>query len=135
MPKYSPIEQPIQIKTSLSDLLALTWRDRGIIADFIILGDQERALRVHFEKTEILRILDEMPLSTENEDTEKEGLVSEHFAYLVEDSAFFRAQSEAFRIVFKNARHYRFITGWTCLDVISDSAPSLSVIDRKMRPV
>ena len=61
MPKYRPIEQPLAIKASLSDLIALTWQDRGIAADFIVPGDSERSLRVHFDKTHIVRILDEMP--------------------------------------------------------------------------
>jgi hypothetical protein len=59
VPKYHPLEQPLAIKTSLSDLIALTWQDRGIAADFIVPGDDERVLRVHFDKTHIIRILDE----------------------------------------------------------------------------
>jgi hypothetical protein len=133
VPKYSALDQPIQFKTSLSDLLALTWVKGGIAADFEVPGQQERALRVHVERTLILRVLDEMPLSTE-QDGKSEGLVSEHFAYLVEDSAFFKAQSEAFRICCPKARHYRFITGSTCLDVISDVEPSLEVVSRKLQP-
>ena len=130
MPKYYVIEQPHAIKTSLSDLIALTWKDRGLVADFIIPGDDQKALRVHFDRTHIVRILDEMPLSTENEDSRSEGLVSEHFAYWVEGSLFWKSQSEAFKAVFKNARHYRFITGWTCLDVISDVEPSVRLAER-----
>jgi hypothetical protein len=101
-----------------------------MVADFIILGDGEQALLVQFDKTHIVRILDEMPLSTENEDTKSEGLVSNHFAYVVEDSLFWKTQSEAFKGVFNKARHYRFITGCTCLDVISDAQPIISVITR-----
>jgi hypothetical protein len=127
LPKYYPIKQPLEIKTSLSDLIALAWENGGTVADFIIPGDGEQALRVRFDKTHIVRILDEMPLSTES-DSKSEGLVSEHFAYFVEDSLFWKSQSEAFKIVFDKARHYRFITGWTCLDVISDAEPSISVI-------
>jgi hypothetical protein len=128
VPKYSALDQPIHIETSLSDLLALTWRRGGIIADFIIPGEQRQALRVHFEKPLIFRVLDELLLSTEREDDKPEGLVSEHFSYLVEESAFFKSQSEAFRIIWPKARHYRFVTGSACLDVISDAEPSLSVV-------
>jgi hypothetical protein len=67
MPKYHAIEQPLEIKSSLSDLIALSWQDGGIVADFIIPSNGEQALRVHFDKTHIVRILDEMPLSTESE--------------------------------------------------------------------
>jgi hypothetical protein len=69
-----------------------------------------------------------MPLSTETEDTPNEGLVSEHFAYRVEGSSFWRSQSEALKTVHAKARHYRFITGWTCLDVIADIAPVMTVV-------
>ena len=69
-----------------------------------------------------------MPLTTENEENAPHGLVPEHFAYLVEGSLFWKSQSETFKIVFNKARHYRFITGSTCLDVISDATPNISVI-------
>jgi hypothetical protein len=131
LPKYHAIEQPLEIKSSLSDLIALAWEGRRIVADFTIPDDGEQALRVRFDKTHIVRILDEMPLSTESEDTKSEGLVSEHFAYIVEDSLFWKSQSEAFKSVFNKARHYRFITGWTCLDVISDAAPIVTVTVRR----
>nr|AWM10898.1 hypothetical protein CIT39_01665 [Bradyrhizobium symbiodeficiens] len=71
-----------------------------------------------------------MPLSTENLNTPSEGLVAEHFAYLVEDSRFWKSQSEALKLVHSNARHYRFVTGWTCLDVISDEKPVMIVTAR-----
>jgi hypothetical protein len=128
VPKYHAIEQPLAIKASNSDLIALAWEDRAIVADFIIHGDGQQALRVHFDKAHIVRVLDEMPLSAENEDTQSEGLVSDHFAYMVEGSLFWKSQSDAFKTVFNKARHYRFVTGWTCLDVISDAEPSMSVI-------
>ena len=127
LPRYHALIQPLEIKTRISDLITLAWEDYGIIADFIIPGDDKHTLRVHFEKTDIVRILDEMPLSTESEDTKPVGLVPEHFAYVVEDSLFWKSQSEAFKIVFKKARHYRFITGSICLDVISDKEPMISV--------
>jgi hypothetical protein len=105
----------------------------GVVADFEVPGEQERAIRVSFEKALIFRVLDELLLSTENEDSKPEGLISEHFAYLVEDSAFFKAQSEAFRIIWPKARHYRFVTGSACFDVISDVPPSLEVVSHKLQ--
>jgi hypothetical protein len=131
MSRYRALVQPFAFKTSLSDLITLVWEDQGISADFAIPGDVLRALTVRFDKTHIVRILDEMPLSTENVDTPSEGLIPEHFAYLVEDSRFWKSQSEAFRVVHGNARHYRFVTGWTCLDVISDEEPVITVTTRR----
>ena len=129
LPKYYALEQPLIIQASGSNLIALTWKGSGINADFIIPGESETALRVHFKKTDIVRILDEFALSTE-EDVEKSGLVSKHFAYLVEDSLFWKSQSEAFKIVSNKVRHYRFVTGWNCLDVISSVEPNMSVVAR-----
>jgi hypothetical protein len=128
VPKYHPIEQPIAIKTSLSDLINLVLKGRALVADFSIPGDDQHALRVQFETVEIIRTLDEMPLSTEAEDTPNNGLLSEHFAYLVDGALFWCQQSEAFRVVHSNARHFRFITGSTCLDVIAVVEPELSVV-------
>src|SRR4051794_33893268 len=129
MYRYHALTQPFAFKTSLSDLVTLTWEDQGISADFAIPGEALRALTVRFARTHVVRILDEMLLSTESADTPPEGLVPEHFAYLVEDSPYWKSQSEALKIVHSKARHYRFITGWTCLDVISDEEPIIMVTE------
>ena len=105
------------------------------MADFSIPGDDQRALRVEFEMVEMIRTLDEMPLSTEGENTANEGTVAEHFAYSVDGASFWNQQSETFKSVFTKVRHFRFITGWTCLDVISAGEPSLSVVQIKSRAV
>ncbi|UPJ51285.1 hypothetical protein IVB30_08020 [Bradyrhizobium sp. 200] len=128
MPKYRPIEQPIAIETSLGDLTNLVLRIRALVADFSIPGEDQRALRVEFESVEMIRILDEMALSTEAEDTPNEGLSAHHFAFLVDGARFWNQQSEAFKMVFAKARHFRFITGWTCLDVIAAGEPKLTVV-------
>jgi hypothetical protein len=101
----------------------------SIVADFLIPGDDSSVLRVQCDRVHIIRVLDEMPLSTEAEDTPNEGLVADHFAYAVESSAFWRTQSDTFKTVFQGAQHYRFITGWTCLDVIAELPPSITVAD------
>jgi hypothetical protein len=128
VPKYSLIEQPIAIKTSLSDLIKLVLKGGALVADFLVPGDDQHALRVQFERVEIIRTLDEMALSTETEGTPNEGLLTEHFAYLVDGALFWNQQSDAFKIVHAKARHFRFITGWTCLDVIAAGEPKLSVV-------
>jgi hypothetical protein len=128
VPKYHPIEQPIAIEASLSDLINLVLKDRGLLADFVIPRDNKRVLRIQFERVEIIRTLDEMPLSTETEETPNEGLLANHFAYLVDGALFGNQQSEAFKAVFTKARHFRFITGWTCLDVIAAGEPKLSIV-------
>jgi hypothetical protein len=79
-------------------------------------------------RVEIIRTLDEMLLSTE-EPEKWVGLKADHFAYEVVDAHFWKSQSDAFKIVVKNLKHYVFITGWTCLDVISQHPPTFSVVD------
>jgi hypothetical protein len=130
MPRYSPIEIPVPLAASRSDLIAFRWSARGVVADFLIPEDHERAIRVTFNRSCIVRILDEMPLSTENDNGPPEGRVPENFAYRIEGSAFIDAQSEAWKIVNSPVLHYRFVTGWACMDVLSSGLPSFAVIER-----
>ncbi|MGP6156083.1 MAG: hypothetical protein ACLPYS_00865 [Vulcanimicrobiaceae bacterium] len=135
MPRYVPLEITPTIIASHSDLAAFHWVRSGIVADFIIPRASRSRFRVAFERAEIVRILDEMTLSTESEATPNDGLVKEHFGYFVEGAAFFNHQSEAFKQVFKAVKHYRFITGWTCLDVISSCEPRFSEVHLEDRDV
>jgi hypothetical protein len=129
MPRYSPIEIPVPLAASGSDLVAFRWETGGIAADFLLPDDDGRVIQVTFNKPCIIRILDEMPMSTES-DGQSEGLVPDHFAYRVEGSAFIDAQSEAWKLVNAPVAHYRFITGWACMDVLSSGHPSFAVIGR-----
>ena len=127
MPTYFPIESPIAFQCVHSDMRSLLWKDLGIVAEFDVLQSQ-CILRVLFERVHVIRILDEVLISTESE-PENEGLIPNHFAYCVQDSLFWNSQSEVLRAANPDAKHYRFITGGTCLDVIADRAPSLAVED------
>ena len=125
MPTYFPISSPLAFQCVSSDLRSLLWRGCGIVADFDIPQSHD-VLRVQFDRVHVVRILDEMPLSTENEPA-SEGLIPNHFAYRVEGSLFWNSQSQALRDTSPHAKHFRFITGFTCVDVISDHAPLLTV--------
>lgn len=129
MPNYTPIHFGVAVKSSQSMLLDFRWRMDGITSDFLIPGDESRTLRVEFERVEVVRLLDEMALSTESETTAINGLVPNHLAYLVDGSLFWSSQSEALKTVHPTARNYRFITGWVCVDVISTTEPSFTVTD------
>lgn len=131
MPRYQPIDTGFPFQASLSDLAAFQWETNGMNADFIIPNDEGRLLRVKFDSGSIIRLLDEMPLSTEDDDNPNEGLVSENFAYRVYGAAFFRMQSSTWKEINEGLAHYRFVTGWACLDVISPAQPSFELVDRK----
>jgi len=130
MARYHPIDIGVPLQAGRSDLSAIKWATNGITADFILPDDDTSLLRVSFNKPCIVRLLDEMPLSTEDDDTPAEGRVPEHFAYLVEGSAFARLQSEAWKEVCGPVRHYQFVTGWGCMDVLSAALPSFSIEQR-----
>jgi len=127
MAKYTPLKMPIALECVNSDMIRCEWTQRGLAADFAIPADTSRVLRVEFARVHVVRTLDEMPLSTEESASSSDGLVPNHFAYSVEGALFWRSQSEAFRATRLDAKHYRFITGWTCLDVIAEEAPAMSV--------
>lgn len=123
MPNTLPIVISPEIRSSVSSLVELRWRDRALAADFAIRGDDAHVLRVRFEKAEVVRVLDEMPLSTEPEATPSEGLILDRLAYSVEGALFWECQSEVLGMVYPSLRHFRFITGWICLDVLADNDP------------
>jgi hypothetical protein len=128
MPTFKPLDCGVSMKCSLSTLERLVLGDNALEADFSIPDDATKRLRVTFLRVEITRILDEMPLSTE-EPEKRVGLKVEHFAYEVVDAHFWRSQSSAFKMAVKDLKHYVFITGWTCLDVISSHPPTFSIIN------
>jgi hypothetical protein len=130
MPKYEPITSGVPLKASASDLIAFRWEANGISADFLIPDDDVHALRVSFDRQCIVRLLDEMPLSTEDDDIPNEGLVPEHFAYRLEGARFARLQSKTWKEINAPVTHYQFVTGWGCMDVLSGGSPSFSVVPR-----
>jgi hypothetical protein len=127
MPTFTPIDSGVSMKTSLSTLDRLVLHGNALEADFYIPEDANKRLRVAFPHVEITRTLDEMPLSTE-ESEKWVGLKADHFAYEVVDAHFWRSQSTAFENAVKNLKHYVFITGGTCLDVISRHPPTFSIV-------
>lgn len=132
MPIYEAIEMGVHLRAVASDLLAFNWTTNGIAADFILPDDDAHALRVSFDRPCIVRLFDEMALSTEEEDTPNEGLVPNHFAYRLEGARFSRSQSETWKEVSGPVAHYQFVTGWCCMDVLSGGSPSFSIVARSL---
>lgn len=128
VPKYFPIDAGVSFDCVLSDLLTVRWKYKSLSADFVLPGAEGQALRVRFSGATIVRLLDEMPLSTE-QGTKNEGLVPRHFAYRVENSTFADTQSEAWKYVFGPVCHYEFVTGSGCMDVLSKAEPTFEVVE------
>ena len=128
MPRYFPIDVGVTFDCVRSDLLAIAWNGDSLSADFILPEANGQVLRVRFDGATIVRLLDEMPLSTEL-GTKSEGLVSRHFAYRVEGSTFEATQSQAWKLACHPVCHYEFITGSGCMDVLSNAGPSFEVVD------
>src|SRR6202790_5726032 len=91
-----------------SDLLAIKWKAERLSADFILPGAKSQSLRVRFNGATIVRLLDEMPLSTEGHPTKGEGLVPGHFAYRGEGSTLAVAKSEPWSRDYRRPCHYEF---------------------------
>ncbi|WP_447755784.1 hypothetical protein [Sphingopyxis fribergensis] len=131
MPNYKPIDAGVELKAVASDLVGFQWDTNGVVADFILPDQPERLLRVSFDLSCVVRILDEMALSTEEDDTPEEGRVPDHFAYEVTESRFSRLQSGLWKEVNSPVAHYQFVTGWACVDVLTRATPQFSVVERK----
>lgn len=127
MLRYFPLDAGLIFNSVSSDLLGFDWQSRW--ADFSIPEDGEHLLRVSFRNDVIVRMLDEMALSTETDPATWEGLVPNHFAYRVEGDCFSVAQSEAWKCGLQ-VEHYRFVTGWGCLDVLTSLPPDFVVIPK-----
>jgi hypothetical protein len=142
LPKYIPIivegidaDPTTGSFSGLIDLLEFHWGVGGIRASFAIMGRPDAVLHVSFEDQCIVRLLDDTALSTEDEDSPSEGLVPNHFAYLVEGALFFRVQSELFKVTHPPCAHYRVLTGWTCLDVVTAAEPHFTIVHPSESPL
>ena len=127
MPKYFPIDAGVKFDCSESDILAISWTEESLSADFVLPRTDGRALRIRFKQETIVRLVGEFALSSDN-DTKNEGTVPRHFAYRIEGSSFAATQSEAWKMVHEPVHHYRFVTGGGCMDVLSKAEPSFEIV-------
>jgi hypothetical protein len=107
----------------------------GTFLWFDLWQQPDRILQIHFPNDCIIRILDDMAISTESEPARWQGLVADHFAYRVEGDPFETQQSEMWRTINDRAVHYRFHTGESCLNVMSISPPRFTLIPKAKAPV
>jgi hypothetical protein len=128
VPKYFPIDAGVDFECVNSDLLKVHWTVDEFTALFALPDNESKALCVRFDSQAIVRILDEMPLSTEDDPAERHGMVSNHFAYRVEGAPFAAMQSVAWKEVVGPVEHYLLVTGWGCVDVLTAGKPAFEVV-------
>jgi hypothetical protein len=123
---FHPIDIGIQLDGRRSDLIGFDWRNRT--ADFVIPNDDQRVLRAQFGDNDIIRLLDEMPISIESDHTARTGLVPGHFAYRVEGHPFLEDASPTWKSLFGELTHFTLVTGWGCLDALTADPVTFSVV-------
>ncbi|WP_052183017.1 hypothetical protein [Rhizobium sp. YS-1r] len=132
--RYFPIEVSPRFLCTASELYDLrhSYAAEGggnpLVAYFSLPDPQTSFLKISFTHADIVRVLDETYLSTEEYGVESVGLVPFHFAYRIEGSRFWNSQSEFYRDSRRDAVHYRFITGGACLDVLTTVEPEFEII-------
>lgn len=128
---YYPIESGAPwTNADHSDLRSFDWQTST--AEFVF-GYDERVMRVSFDSDVIVRMLNESQLSTEDTLEDRDGLVPHHFAYRLEGDAFCDAQSAVWRDICGPMKHYRFITGSGCLDVVTNGSPRFQIVKGDVR--
>lgn len=129
MALYVPIPLEVPIKCSLSDIIRLSSDGRRVVAYFVVPHDDNKALKVVFDHVHLMRMCDEHVLNLEDYPN-SEGLVGENFLYRMEGADFLLNQP-AVKDSYEEARHFRCVTGSTCLDVIADQPPTVTLVPRE----
>jgi hypothetical protein len=122
---YVPIEYPGEPAAHLPgcDLDRVHWRTSWFAADFAVL--RFGLLRVSFAGEFIVTFLDEVFLAGE----QANGLVANHFAYAVD--GFDSSLAKSFR---EPPKCFRFLTGFTCMEVLAANAPHFEVVLERGQP-
>ncbi|MEX2739902.1 hypothetical protein AB3480_00385 [Rhizobium mongolense] len=115
---------PIDGVTAVNTSLSAVKLDRGkLFADFSI-DDRPLAVRVTIADVVVHRLIDGIELPKEELEPHS-GLSRDHLAYSLTGSRFFEIFSP---MINGHSAHYRFITGTSCLDVISKARPLIRTI-------
>jgi hypothetical protein len=124
MIRYEALEFDLGVPATAADItrVQMSYRPHSganELTAYISGREQHNHLRVFFPHVDIFRVIDEMHLPLEEHEGLQEGHISNHFAYKIEGSPFWKAQREVFQAALPGSVHYRFVTGGSCLDVIS----------------
>ena len=132
MPVYTPFICGISFETVMSCLCTIDWNGMRLTATFDMPNKPGQAIQIRFTNDTIVRMVSEFPFCTE-EDGPVEGIVPGHFAYLVDGASFADTQSKRWKESERETygaevKHYRFLTGELCLDVLSAQPPEFCVV-------
>ena len=130
MAHWIPLPLDTPIRCSVSELITLRSDGSAISATFTVPHDETKALHVHFHDSYgVMRMCDEHVLNLEDYQTPQQGLIEEHFLYQVEGADFLLNQP-AVKDSYPGAKHFRCVTGGTCLDVIANDPPTVMLVSR-----
>lgn len=121
LPRYIPLEvKPIASALDW-DLARVLWAPVNLYAEFL-LAPKNLRLRINFPKVTVYRVIDDLEMLDSEYDANV-GIEYRHFGYQVEGAAFWRDNINHIKRVGSPQAHYRYITGNSCVDVISVYEP------------
>jgi len=126
MPKYIPLQTGLNVDASKMSLAGTRQKGFAFFADY---ADSEAGsiIRVSFQKTFIFKVAVSVDTPYE-EKTPIEGLVKNHFGYMMWHSFFWEIHKESIESADEKLRHYRFVTPESCLDIIASTDPYIRPI-------
>lgn len=129
--RYVPLDFDLRVPCTAAEMYRLEMvcgpenEGNRLVADFSV-GESSQYVRVDFPHVEIVRVIDEVYIPLEEAAAKVVGHIAGHFAYRIVGSSFWAPQREAFQVYLPGSEHYLFVTGGSCLDVISRFEPSIS---------
>ncbi len=124
--RYCPMEFDLRAGATSADIRRLVMElisGANVLTAYFSVAGQRDFLKVAFPHADIFRVIDDMHLPLEEDGDLIIGHVPNHFAYRVEGGPFWAQQREVLEAVSPGSTHYRFVTGGSCLDVISRHEP------------
>lgn len=121
MPKYTALKASGEFSAFDLELSRSLWTTGTSFIEYTHQATNA-LLRVTFKKAEIIRIVDDLALLDEEDDS-TEGVGPKFFGYSVVGAAFWKANAATIAKSEKPMTHYRFITLNSSVDIIASSAP------------
>ena len=134
MPTYTPLDAGVNFGPDEVRLADVRWRLNGLLVRWVL--PRERTLFVRFTTQTIIRIMDEFPMGEELDHIDKSQLFPDGeafgFAFEVTGGAFPDAQPKLFGLGLPPLKHYQFLTGSACMDILTLRPPRFRVVGPRM---